>query len=150
MRRVRAILPALLTCALLAGCGGSDEKDRFGDDFSPVNDQLLVLRSSISQAPPGSDAMLAGEFSGFAGQIDSVRRRLDGLKPPEEFKERTDALSAALAVLSGDLRDIAHAATVHDTPGTRAATERMVTDLRAAEDARRELARETGARVGNG
>ncbi|HKP90895.1 MAG TPA: hypothetical protein VJT75_13090 [Thermoleophilaceae bacterium] len=150
MRPIRAILPALLTCALLAGCGGSDENEAFGDKFGPVNDQLLVLRSSISQAPPGSDAMLAGEFSGFATQLDETRRRLDTLKPPEELRGKTDALSTALAKLTADLRDIAHAATVHDTPGTRAATQRMVTDLRAAEDARRELARETGVRVGNG
>ena len=150
MRPVRAILPALLTCALLAGCGGSDEKDRFGDHFGPVNDQLLVLRSSIAQAPPGSDAMLAGEFSGFASQLDSARRRLDRLKPPDDLRGRTDALSTALAKLTADLRDIAHAANVHDTPGTRAATQRMVTDLKAAEDARRELARETGQTVGTG
>ena len=144
------MLPALLTCALLAGCGGSDENERFGEKFGPVNDQLLVLREQISQAPPGSDAMLAGEFSGFSTQIDAARRRLDGLRPPKDLRERTDALSTALAKLTADLRDIAHAATVHDTPGTRAATQRMVTDLRAAEDARRDLARETGVRVGNG
>jgi hypothetical protein len=150
MRPMRAILPALLTCALLAGCGGSDEKDAFGEDFGPVNDQLLVLRSSITEAPSGSDAMLAGEFTGFATQLDGVRRRLEGLDPPEDLRARTDALEAALAELTADLRDIAHAASVHDTPGTRAATQRMVNDLRAAEDARRELARETGARVGTG
>jgi hypothetical protein len=150
MRPIRAILPALLTCALLAGCGGSDEKDRFGEDYGPINGQLLVLRNAITEAPPGSDAMLAGEFSGFATQVDEARRRLDGLRPPKDLKGRTDALSTALAKLSADMRDIAHAANAHDTPGTRAATQRMVEDLRAAEEARRELARETGTQVGNG
>jgi hypothetical protein len=148
MRPIRTILPALVTCALLAGCGGgSDENDRFSEAYRPINDQLLILRTSIAQAPPGSDAMLAGEFSGFATQMDEARRRLDRLKPPDDLRGKINELSTAAAKLTADLRDIAEAATRHDSPATRAATQRMVRDLKAAEDARRELARETGAKV---
>src|SRR3712207_458346 len=150
MRSIRVILPALLTCALLAGCGGSDEKDRFGEDFGPVNDQLLILRESIAQAPPGSDAMLAGQFTGFATQVDDARRRLDRLKPPSDLRSDVNELSTALAKLGADLRDVADAANRHDTPGTRAAPQRVVGALRGGEAARRDVAQKTGQQVGTG
>ena len=148
MRRVRAILPALLTCALLAGCGGSDEKERFGDDFSPVNDQLLVLRTSIAQAPQGSDAMLAGAFGGFATQYRAVDRRIDALEPPKDLEPRVRVLSAAVAELIVDLERVSRSAGAGDAAASRAGTQALVADLKAAETARRALAKETGARVG--
>jgi hypothetical protein len=152
MRPLRVILPALLTAALLAGCGGSDKSDSFNNEVKSVNDELLQLGDTVGQAlqnaPQTSDAMLAGEFSGFASQLDQVRRRIDGLNPPADLQPKADALAAAVATLTKDLRDISHAATVHDTTGAREATKALVRDSRALRDARRALARETGARVG--
>jgi hypothetical protein len=152
MQSIRLILPALLTAALLAGCGGGSDDDSFKKDYKSVNDQLLRLGSSVGQAlqnaPQTSDAMLAGEFSGFATQLDDVRRRVDALKPPSDLKPQVDALSTAVAALSKDLRDIGHAANVHDTTKAREATQALISDSRAARDARRALARKTGARVG--
>jgi hypothetical protein len=153
MRPTRIILAVLLAASLIAGCGGgSDENDAFNKDYKAVNDQLLRLGDTVGQAlqgaPQTSDAMLAGEFSGFATQLDEVRRRIDALKPPDDLKPKVDALATAVATLSKDLRDIAHAATVHDTTGAREATEALVRDSRAARAARRALARKTGAKVG--
>src|SRR4051812_36996252 len=114
MRPIRLIVLALLTGALVAGCGGgSDSKDAFSKDYRAVNDQLLQLGDTVGRALQNasqtSDAMLAGEFSGFATQLDEVKGRLDGLKPPADLRPRVDALSTAVAALSKDLRDIAHA-----------------------------------------
>jgi hypothetical protein len=152
MRPIRVILPALLTAALLAGCGGADDSSGFDKAFEPVNDQLLQLGSTVSQAlqraPQTSDAMLAGEFSGFASQLDEIKVRLDKLKPPADLRPRVDALAAAVEKLSADLKSIAHAAQVHDTTRAREATQALVRDSRTAGAARRVLARKTGARVG--
>jgi hypothetical protein len=157
MRLIRLILPALLTCALLAGCGGdsggSGGSDRFNSDYKAVNDQLLQLGTTVSdalqKAPQTTDPMLAGEFSGFANQLDEVKGRLDVLKPPPDVKSKVEALSLAIGKLAADLRNIAHAATVHDTTAARDATKALVSDSRAAGAARRALARKTGARVGS-
>ena len=148
MRRVRAILPILLGCALIAGCGGSGDDDGFSSDFKPVNDELLQLRTSITQAPSGSDAMLAGAFGGFATQYRAVDRRIDALKPPKDLEPRVRVLSAAVAELIVDLERVSRSAGAGDAAASRAGTQALVADLKAAEDARRDLAKETGAQVG--
>lgn len=153
MRSVRLILPVLLTAGLLAGCGGgSGDSDAFKKDFKAVNDQLLELGQTVGRAlqsaPQTTDDMLAGEFSGFAGQLDDVKRRIDELKPPSDQRAKVDALSTSVAALSKDLRDIAHAATVHDTTKAREATQALISDSRSLRSTRRALAKETGAKVG--
>jgi hypothetical protein len=153
MRSIRLILLVSLTAALLAGCGGgSGDKGAFKKDYTAVNDQLLRIGDTVGQAlqnaPKTTDAMLAGEFSGFATQLDDVRRRVDALKPPADLRPQVDALSTAVAALSKDLRDIGHAANVHDTTKAREATQALIGDSRTARDARRALARKTGAKVG--
>jgi outer membrane murein-binding lipoprotein Lpp len=154
MRSIRLIIPALLTVALLAGCGGgSDDEATFKKDFKAVNDQLLELGQTVGRAlqsaPGTTDQQLAGEFSGFAGQLDDVKRDLDALKPPDDLKPQVETLSTAVAALSKDLNDIAHAATVHDTAKAREATKALLVDSKAARDARRALAEKTGAKVGS-
>jgi hypothetical protein len=154
MRSIRLILPVLLIAGLLAGCGGdtSGDTSSFDKDYAAVNDQLLGLGQSVGRAlqnaPQTTDAMLAGEFAGFANQLDEVKGRLDVLKAPGHLKPKVEALSTAVGALSGDLRDIAHAATVHDTTKAREATQALLRDSRTARDARRALAKETGAKVG--
>jgi hypothetical protein len=149
MRPLRTIVPLLLAAALIGGCGGgSDENAAFNKDYESINDELINLQGSISQAPQGSDAMLAGEFSGFATQVDRLVARLDGLKPRGDLRAPADGVSARLVLLEADLKQIAASARVHDAQATREATEKMVIDLKAAEQARRTLAKRTGARVG--
>src|SRR3954452_16511887 len=153
MRFIRLIIPAMLTVALLAGCGGgSDSSDQFNKDFKAVNDQLLDLGTTVGRAlqaaPQTTDDMLAGEFAGFATQLDTIKGRVDALKPPSDQKAEVDALSAAVAALSKDLKDISSAAKVHDTTKAREATQALLRDSRALRTARRALAKETGAKVG--
>jgi hypothetical protein len=154
MRSLRPMIPALLVVALLAGCGGgSDDSSKFNESFKAINDQLLELGQSVGRAlqaaPQTTDDQLAGEFSGFADQLDDVKKRLDALDPPSDLESKTEALSSAIAALSKDLSDIADAAKVHDTTKAREATQSLITDSRTARDARRALAKETGAKVGS-
>lgn len=154
MRSIRVILLVLLTAGLLAGCGGgSDDDAKFKKDYRAVNDQLLQLGETVGRAlqaaPQTTDAQLAGEFSGFATQLDEVGKRIDELKPPSDLRAKVDGLSTAVEALSKDLKDIAHAANVHDTTKAREATQALIRDSRAARDARRALAKKTGAKVGS-
>jgi hypothetical protein len=149
MRPIRIILPALLTAALLAGCGGgSDAKDRFSADYKPINDQLLQIRSLIVQAPQGTNEVLAGAFAGFATQLRTLQKRIDALRAPKELEPRVRVLSAAVGDEIRDLERVSHAAGAADAAGTRAGTQALVRDLKAADVARRALARKTGAKVG--
>jgi hypothetical protein len=149
MRHLRPLAAILLAAALLAGCGGgSDEKDGFSQDYKPINDELLQIRSSIGEVAQGTNEMLAGAFGGFATRVDALAHRLDALKPPGDLRVKRDGLAAALILLGAQLKQISTRAAAHDAQGTREATERMVIALKAADGARRALARETGAKVG--
>ena len=152
MRPLRTATAALTCAALLAGCGGSDQKAAFKKGFGPINDQLLTLGGTMGQALQNvaqtSDAMMASEFSGFATQLQGIRVRVDRLKPPGDLKGATATLSLDLGRLVVDLRKLSHAATVHDTQATREAAQALVHDSQGAGDARQTLARKTGVRVG--
>jgi outer membrane murein-binding lipoprotein Lpp len=149
-RLLRAAAALVLSGALIAGCGGSDKKDAFSRDFKPVNDQLVAVASSVGQAvaSPVPDAVMAGEFQGFATQLQDVKRRIDSLHPPGDLSAQTAALSAAVGRLTADLRAISLAAKNHNPAATRAATQALVSHSQAAGNARRALARKTGANVG--
>lgn len=152
MPPLRIWIVALLTVVLVAGCGGSDDSAKFKRDFKGVNDELIDLGTTVGQAlqkaPQTSDLMLAGEFSGYATQLQALKGRVDALKPPGDLRAKVTALSTALGKLVADLRRIGHAATVHDTTAAREGTQALIADSTAAGNARRALARKTGARVG--
>lgn len=150
-RILLAALTLLLAGALVSGCG-SDKKAQFGKDFKPVNDELLALGSAVGQALGAADktpdAILAGEFLGFASRMQRIKADVAALDPPGELKSQTRALSAGVNRLDADLRAIGTAARTKNPPAARAATVALLRDSQSAGDARRALARKTGARVG--
>jgi outer membrane murein-binding lipoprotein Lpp len=150
-RLVSAAAALLLAAALLAGCGSS-KTDDFKSDFKPINDRLLSLGNSVGSAVGSAankpDLVLAGQFTEFAAQLRSIRGRVDNLDPPDDDKTKVRTLSTALDRLTSDLREIANAARDHNAKAARAATVALVRDSQSAGDARRALARATGARVG--
>jgi len=141
----------LIAGALLGGCG-TDKKEQFSKDFKPVNDQLLALGGAVGQAVNSAattpDAVLAGEFLGFATRLRDIRGRVDDLDPPDDLKTQTKRLSAAVFRLEADVRAIGAAARAHKPEAARAATVALLRDSQSAGDARRTLARKTGATVG--
>ena len=157
MRRGRrALVGALAALALgLAGCGGDDgaSAEDFKRDFAQVNDQILAIGddigNGISSARGETDAELAREFAGLAKRARAAKTRLDGLEPPEDLEDERDRLSAALERGAADLTDIAAAARTHDAKAARSATQRLVRDSPPIRNARRALARKTGATLGN-
>jgi hypothetical protein len=141
----------LLAVALVAGCGGSGNSAQFAKDFKPINDDLLALGAAVGQAVNGAartpDTMLAGEFGGFASRLEGIKTRIDALKPPDKLKPATGRLSAAVGRLIADLKAIAVAALRHKPADARAGAVALVRDSQAAGAARREIARQTGAKV---
>jgi outer membrane murein-binding lipoprotein Lpp len=149
----RMALTLLIATALIAGCGGTDKTAEFKKDFKPVNAQILVLGTEVAQAVNTArgtpDAALATRFLGFASRLRAIRARVDKLDPPDKLKSPTRALSAGLGRLVADLQQIGTAAREHKPNVARAAAGALVRDSQAARDARRELARETGAKLGS-
>ena len=148
---MRAALALLLSALLLASCGGDDKTDQFKKDFQGVNDDLIALGGSVGQAlqtaPQTNDARLAGEFQGFADQLETIKSKVDDLKPPDDLKSKTAALSSGITRLLTDLKALTASAKTHNADAARNATVALLRDSKAAGDARRALAKETGAKV---
>jgi outer membrane murein-binding lipoprotein Lpp len=149
---LRSAGAVVVVAALVAGCGGNDEKARFGEAFRPVNSQLVALGGSVGQAlqnaPKTTDAELARSFMGFVTQLQGIRARIVKLDPPRELEPQVRRLSAAVSRLLVDLGGIAAAARTHSRQAFRTAVAALVRDSPPAGDARRVLARKTGAAVG--
>ena len=80
--------------------------------------------------------------------MQRIKADVAALDPPGELKSQTRALSAGVNRLDADLRAIGTAARTKNPPAARAATVALLRDSQSAGDARRALARKTGARVG--
>jgi outer membrane murein-binding lipoprotein Lpp len=152
LSRPPALVALLLATSLVAGCGGSDKKDRFAKDFKPVNAQLVALGSDVGQAlqnaSSSSDQALAQSFQGFVVRLQGIKGRIEKLDPPSDLKSQVTVLSSSVSRLIVDLGGIVAAARAHDPSAGRAATAALVRDAPAAGDARRLLARKTGAPAG--
>ena len=149
------VLLALLTAgAFVAGCGGDDKKSDeadFSTEFKTINDRILDLGEQVGQAVSNAanstDEELSRQFGTFADQLQEQRDALDGLEPPPESQKATDDLSAAMDRVIGDLKAISNAAGSNNPAGAQAATRALVRNSPALRDARRTLARQTGATV---
>jgi outer membrane murein-binding lipoprotein Lpp len=151
-RLLQSVVAVLLVAGLVAGCGGTDKKKQFSKEFKPVSSQLVALGTSVGQslqnASRSTDQALASEFLGFVRRLQAIKVRVDKLDPPSDLKPQVRALSAALSRLTVDLGGIAAAASAHNRQAARAAVAALVRDSPAAGDARRALARKTGAAAG--
>jgi outer membrane murein-binding lipoprotein Lpp len=149
---LRSAAALVVAATLVAGCGGNDQKKRFSDGFRPVNAQLVTLGGGVGQAlqnaPRTTDAELARRFIGFVTQLQGIRARLAKLDPPGDLEPEVRRLSAAASRLLVDLGGIAAAARAHSRQAFRKAVAALVRDSPPAGDARRTLARKTGAPLG--
>ena len=151
--RLRLATPlALLALAMpLAACGKS-EKDKYIDDFKPLNDTLLALGQDLSRAVDGadkkSDAALAKEFSSLATRLKAVNEDIADLETPAELENEEVTLNSRLDATITDIEDIAKAARGNDAEKAAAATVQLAADAQKVNTAQNKLARATGADVG--
>jgi hypothetical protein len=151
--RLRLATPlALLALAMpLAACGES-EKDKYIDDFKPLNDRLLDLGGELGAAVGGadaaSDAALAKQFEGLAKRLDRVNKEIADLDTPSDLKDEAKELNGRIDDAVGDLEDIGKAARQHDAEDAAAGTVQLATDAEAVNKAQNKLAKATGANVG--
>jgi hypothetical protein len=147
---LRAGLALLLASALIAGCGGSDTDATFKKDFKRVNSELVSLGQDVGQAVNVAqgkpDAVLSRQFLGFATRLRAIKGRISDLKPPEKLQSKRVALASAVDRLIADLQAIGTAAASHKPAAARDAATALVRDSQPAAEARRALARETGAK----
>lgn len=130
----------LLLCLALAACGdGGDES--YKEDFPPIDRGLVALGDDVeSGLRSADDATLAARFAGYARRLGALRERLADLEPPDNLRERHDALLAAIGATRSDLDGIATAARQSDAAAAKAAATALVRDGARLEEARRELA----------
>jgi hypothetical protein len=151
--RLRLATPlALLALAFSLGACGESEKDKYIDDFKPLNDKLLAVGGDLSTALDGveskSDAALAKQFSALGGRLEDVSKQIAALDTPADLEDESKALTDQLDTTTGDVQDIAKAAREHNAETAAAATVQLSSDAQEVNKAQNKLARATGANVG--
>ena len=157
-----ALIAALLAVGLLAGCGGDDDggngvddaaelKEEFAEDYRPINDEFLALGErtgrAVSTAEDKSNSEITREFGAIADEVRDLRQRLDALEAPPELEADRKRLSAAMALVGDDVRQISVAAATGDADKARTEAQQLVRHSVEVRTARRALARKTGAKV---
>lgn len=151
MRLRLATLLALPALAL--GACGQSEKDKFIEDYKPLNDRLLGLGRELGSAVRGAesknDAALARQFSSLATRLEDANKDIAALDTPADLTDESKALTDTLDATVGDIEDIATAARGKDAQGAAAATVELAADSEDVNAAQNKLARATGAKVGD-
>ena len=149
-----ACLLALCALTLVAGCGGGggkSAKDKYDEAYKPINDQVLAMGqevgTAVSTAKGKTDVTLASQFSGLSVRVTALKSRLDGLKSPDEYESDAANLSAALQLAAADLKAISNAAAAHRAGAAADGVRQLAADSISIRDARRALAKKTGAKV---
>ena len=149
--RLATPLALLALAAPLAGCGES-EKDKYIDDFKPLNDKLLDVGGELGAAVGGadsqSDAALAKQFGALATRLDGLNNDIAALDTPSDLEDEAKALNDRIDATVGDLEAIEKAARENNAEDAAAATVQLATDAEAVNTAQNKLARATGAKVG--
>lgn len=151
--RLRLATPlALLALAVpLAACGES-EKDKYIDDFKPLNDKLLGigqdLGPAVKSAEKKSDAAVTKEFGALATRLKEVNKGIADLDTPAELENEALTLNVRLDATIRDIEDIAKAARGNKAEAAAAATLQLSADSQLVNTAQNRLAKATGAEVG--
>jgi len=152
--RLRLAIPlaALALTMPVAACGES-EKDKYIDDFKPLNDTLLGLGQDLGGAVEGadtkSDTALAKEFAALAKRLEDVNKDIAALDTPADLEDEALTLNVRLDATISDLQNIAKAARNKDAEGAAAATVQLATDSQKVNTAQNKLAKATGADIGD-
>jgi hypothetical protein len=141
--RCRTAALLVLAALALAACAGGGEDD-YGDELPRLNREIAALGDAVGvrlrDAARSTDAELAADFRGYARRLGELRRRAEGLEPPERLAARHEELLAAMSAVRAALEDVAEAARRSDPAAARAAAARLVRDAERLDQARRRLA----------
>ena len=148
MRRFSLLLVACLAL-LAAGCG-EDAKEKFTKDYKPVNQKIIDLGEDVGQAVQGaegkSDAALEKQFGELAQRTGRLQQDVDALEAPEDLKADQDKLTEAMGDAQNALDGIEKAAGDNDANAARESAQDLVQSSEELRDARRALAKATGAK----
>jgi hypothetical protein len=132
---------AVLLCGGLLGCGGSSKK---ADDATATFKRDLVdtgtrsaplgqlLLGTLRTADRLSNQDVVARFTGFSTQFAAVRDELGALSPPAAVSALYSAYLADFGAISKDSLAVARGARARDATAARAAEDRLLRDLRAA------------------
>jgi hypothetical protein len=135
------IIVAVLLCGGLLGCGGSSKK---ADDATATFKRDLVdtgtrsaplgqlLLGTLRTADRLSNQDVVARFEGFSTQFAAVRDELAALSPPAAVTPEYRAYLADFGAISKDSLAVAGGAHDKDAKAARAAEDRLLRDLRAA------------------
>jgi hypothetical protein len=148
---------AALTALVLAGCGSSSKSSSAGGSSTSSGTPSLSsfkagfvadratfrklgsdLQSEITGAASKTDAQLATELSALSDRAKQQATAISNLGAPAQYQTDVQNLSAAFNAVSADLHKISVAATNHDGPAAKTATETLLQDaakVKAADDA---------------
>jgi hypothetical protein len=150
-RSAAFVLVVVLAAAGGAGCGESD-KDKYIDDYKPLNEDLLNVSEKLSKAVQSADsqndAQLADTFEGLADDLQKVGDDIADLDTPDDLKNESATLTRRIDAAVDDINDIAKAAADHDAQAAAAATVALGAAGLAVNRAQNALAKATGADVG--
>ena len=145
-------MAALALAGLAASGCGQTEKEKYIDDYRPVNDRLLKIGQEIGTAPlaagPQSNVKISEQFAKYASDLDDVRKDIAALDTPDSLKDESKALTSSIAVVETDLRDISGAAKRADKRAASAGTVALRAHAARVNFSQNRLARATGADVG--
>ena len=151
-RLAPALVMVVLAAVALTGCG-EDEKERFAEDYKPLNDRLLKigrdLGSSLQNAQGKSDQQLARQFAAFALRLQALNKGVRALDTPGDLKDERSELASRIDATVEDLEHISGAAADGDPQAAAAATVELGTSSQALNRAQNQLAKATGAERGS-
>jgi hypothetical protein len=141
---------ALVTVAA-SGCGQT-EKEKYVDDYKPLNDRLLKVGQEIGTAPLAarrqSNVKISQQFDKYASDLDDVRKDIASLDTPDSLKPESKSLTSAIGLAVTDLRDISGAAKRADKRAAAGATLELRDHAEKVNFSQNRLATATGADVG--
>lgn len=143
----------LLATAVLVPTGcGQGEKEKYIDDFKPLNDRLLRIGAALGgaslEASPEANVDLATELGRFASDLRDVNRDIAALDTPADLRAEAQSLTRTIDVVVTDLEKISGAARRGDRKEVAAATMALADDSNSVNRAQNNLARATGADIG--
>ena len=154
IRRWSLGIAALAGAALMAAGCGESEKDKYVDDYNPLNERLLAIGEEVGRAPleagTESNAKLARRFDKYADDLDRVNKDIAALDTPDDLVDESKALTRSIVVVIADLERIATAAREADQRAAAAGTLSLTDHANAVNRAQNRLAKATGADVGPG